>query len=193
MSKFIKFSDNSHQIIDQSQAPALDRDFLSDMQNDSLVISTSTKLDGLVVWESKNRGIYNHFKEEKFFPGAQTLSNSSIKSGYLIAAHTEKAQLVLWRWDSNEPYARFSTRDQLVKCVEMFMDGRYCIAGSKAFFEINITSVERKNLDLGYLDWKHDCRFDCALRSSDLYQSELRWPGNSDVWKRLFGLRLALC
>ena len=116
-------------------------------------MTTSALYEGMLVWDQSKKQVYSHFEEKGFYPGARTLTNSSIKSGYLVSASEGKSELAMWRWDSQSVYAKCSTGNDQMLCGSMLLDGRYCIVGSKPDLDY-LDSFIWKTQALGDLDWK---------------------------------------
>jgi len=124
--KAVRFDGN-----DSEDAPVVDKDFLNEVNkfSNALVLSTSDGDDKITVWEAKNRGVYNTFRHPKFTFEHDALISTSHMGGYIIACHSSKTQITVWKWDHPDSYCSFASREK-VHCLKAFGDGVYIAAGT---------------------------------------------------------------
>jgi len=94
---------------------------------DSLIASTSSEGEQIMVWEPKTLAPYEPIFENKFIPGANTLNVNS--SNFVWACHAHKSIMNVWRWDKKEPLMRFPLREQLT-CFKT-AGHEFCAGGDK--------------------------------------------------------------
>lgn len=72
----------------------------------------------------------NLLQDKKFIPGQNTLSASS--SSYVIAGHSQKTTMNVWKWDKKEPYLRFPLKEQLTVAKLSHNNSSLLIGGTKS-------------------------------------------------------------
>lgn len=80
--------------------------------SDSLIASTSTESDQILVWESQTLAPLEQLKSDKFIVAPNTLQADY--RGFVLGSHLQKTTLAAWKWDKpSQPCLRSPTKEEL--------------------------------------------------------------------------------
>ena len=100
--------------------------------SDSLIASTSTESDQILVWESQTLAPLEQLKSDKFIVGPNTLQADY--KGFVVGSHIQKTTLAAWKWDKpSQPCLRSPTKEELsvVRLVGNSCGQQMLICGTK--------------------------------------------------------------
>ena len=129
-------SEMQEEKIDLHAKPAIDKDFLHEMNkktgdlSNGLFMVTSSNSNTIHIVDPISRKILKDFTESKYSFGNNTLCTTGEYGGVILASHATKTNIICWDFESDKLITSFPCK-HLITWMQTFNDGNTCIAGTK--------------------------------------------------------------